>query len=1076
MGLGKTVQVASLLHGMLTAKRHRVALVVCPLSVIPAWSRELRIWAPSLRVVVLHGMTSSKLTKAMALAVRKGRTVCVTTYGQVRSQVGFFSCGQHSGKGYGVWENCVQMALSDEHKASRLKKLKRRVFSGCKSTGRSMYNFQYCCVVLDEGQAIKNHLSKIAIAARKIPSRQRLILTGTPIQNNLTELWSLFDFISQRDHEKSEDSIDLTEDMEFSNEGLNLGSLVDFNLRIANSIEVANQSDATEQELRAGKIASQALAVKIRPFLLRRTKAGVFGERAREKDKEGRKEVKAPQMTVPLSVVNSLTQIRVGNEEESNVCVDTSVNSTGVTRSTHSNSTSSHKPCRLSKKLDIVVWLPLSSVQREIYAAFLKSKQVKLALNKFNSPLVAINVLRKICCHPALLHGEGAKEIAELLHMQKDGDKNLSEKMGLNVATKCIGDWMNSENFNRNKYSYGVETSCKLQFLLSLLPRLKDEGHRTLVFTSTRIMLDIIEQAVTEAGLTSIRIDGEIVSQERQKRVQRFNDEGEGDVMLLTIGVGGVGLTLTAASRVVLFSPDWNPTRDQQAIDRCFRIGQSKNVTAYRLITCNTVEESVYRRAVWKTGISSAVMKSNFSKAWSTKDELKRLFTLENPSASEFCDKVSHLRHTKSTTCKSDTIQDEEDILAQIGDREEEMACELGAYGVSFHELVCREPSIASYESVHAETEMQGKHRRSRSEQQVFDAPLLAPTTPGKAKDDYDALMLRGKKNTKQVWRDNAKKGEISHPEDFLELEAEEMPEECFAEYTQEPERSDESEIHLLNTQSRDQSITTCKDANTLELFFGSDSLSPVFKTPREKRREACIHTPRQYFDGEEIGEMNDQGVCNSANFEESVPWANLPASHNAKTDSPSMDASIVGLAIASTPNNVNDSELEYSDDPFGLDSEEEGAISNPMAKDMIQTSMTLPDREDEDTGSQNVRNHSCSSSSEESNEDDDDTTEECWVSPVSRKLSKGLANVCNHHREVMQRMFPPEIICSTKCRCMLREAELSKYKNLLDQAGRAQTNQMKLLILLDALEICDDDPALHIQILKLAKIEKKGQ
>ena len=174
----------------------------------------------------------------------------------------------------------------------------------------------------------------------------------------------------------------------------------------------------------------------------------------------------------------------------------------------------------------------------------------------------------------------------------------LQEIHGNSTEILAAGDRALKDSLEATADASLLDTSCKLQFLLQLLPELRRQGHRTLVFTSTRIMLDLVEAAICKVGLSSVRIDGTVVSKERQRRVRQFNDGGVGDVMLLTIGVGGVGLTLTAASRVVLFSPDWNPTRDRQAIDRCFRIGQCKNVIAYRLVTCNTVEESVYRRCV----------------------------------------------------------------------------------------------------------------------------------------------------------------------------------------------------------------------------------------------------------------------------------------------------------------------------------------------------------------------------------------------------------------------------------------------------------------------------------------------
>lgn len=95
--------------------------------------------------------------------------------------------------------------------------------------------------------------------------------------------------------------------------------------------------------------------------------------------------------------------------------------------------------------------------------------------------------------------------------------------------------------------------------------------------------------------------------------IERFSRSPPGTVFLLTTKVGGLGLTLTAADRVVIFDPWWNPAVDSQAIDRAFRIGQDKDVVIYRLMTCGTIEEKIYRRQIFKTGVSQQVTEQNLN-------------------------------------------------------------------------------------------------------------------------------------------------------------------------------------------------------------------------------------------------------------------------------------------------------------------------------------------------------------------------------------------------------------------------------------------------------------------------------
>ena len=89
-----------------------------------------------------------------------------------------------------------------------------------------------------------------------------------------------------------------------------------------------------------------------------------------------------------------------------------------------------------------------------------------------------------------------------------------------------------------------------------------------------------------------MRIDGSSAEKFRQKAVDHFNDEKSGiDIMLLSTKAAGIGLTLTGANRAIIYDPSWNPAEDSQAVDRCYRIGQRKNVTVYRFISAGTVEE-----------------------------------------------------------------------------------------------------------------------------------------------------------------------------------------------------------------------------------------------------------------------------------------------------------------------------------------------------------------------------------------------------------------------------------------------------------------------------------------------------
>ena len=137
---------------------------------------------------------------------------------------------------------------------------------------------------------------------------------------------------------------------------------------------------------------------------------------------------------------------------------------------------------------------------------------------------------------------------------------------------------------------------------------------------------------LNDCNMRHFRLDGSVSCvEERRHLVAAFNEDMSVSICLLTTGVGGVGLTLTGADRVVVFDPSWNPCSDDQAVDRAYRIGQKKDVVVYRLMTCSTVEEKVYGRQVFKSGLAKMFMKKSSQERYISRDEMKALFTLEDP-------------------------------------------------------------------------------------------------------------------------------------------------------------------------------------------------------------------------------------------------------------------------------------------------------------------------------------------------------------------------------------------------------------------------------------------------------------
>ncbi|KAI8967388.1 SNF2 family N-terminal domain-containing protein [Mycotypha africana] len=150
--------------------------------------------------------------------------------------------------------------------------------------------------------------------------------------------------------------------------------------------------------------------------------------------------------------------------------------------------------------------------------------------------------------------------------------------------------------------------SGKLATLDKLLEKLKPEGHRCLIYFQMTRMIDLFEEYINYKQYKYLRLDGSSKISDRRDMVQDWQTRPEIFIFLLSTRAGGLGINLTAADTVIFYDSDWNPTVDQQAMDRAHRLGQTKQVTVYRLITKGTIEERILQRAKQKDEIQKVVI------------------------------------------------------------------------------------------------------------------------------------------------------------------------------------------------------------------------------------------------------------------------------------------------------------------------------------------------------------------------------------------------------------------------------------------------------------------------------------
>jgi SNF2 family DNA or RNA helicase len=243
----------------------------------------------------------------------------------------------------------------------------------------------------------------------------------------------------------------------------------------------------------------------------------------------------------------------------------------------------------LPDRTDIINLCELEDDQRSLYLDVLDECRQKV----FNeiasrgigrsqiSVLAALLRLRQVCCDPRLLKREGV-----------------------------------------------VAASAKLSALMSMIDEIVDEGHKILIFSQFVEMLTLIRAELEKANIVYEYLDGQTPAQDRLEKVNKFNADEKIPIFLISLKAGGTGLNLTGADYVIHYDPWWNPAVENQATDRAHRIGQTRHVFNYKLITRGTVEEKILALQRKKKELADLVIGGDESVAKElTKEDLEFLFS-----------------------------------------------------------------------------------------------------------------------------------------------------------------------------------------------------------------------------------------------------------------------------------------------------------------------------------------------------------------------------------------------------------------------------------------------------------------
>ncbi|XP_054482143.1 transcriptional regulator ATRX-like isoform X2 [Anoplopoma fimbria] len=580
MGLGKTLQVVTFLHTVLLSEnlKFKTALVVCPLNTILNWVSEFKKWQSNMK------KDQVKVTELATIKHPPER---------IRALQRWHRDGGVMIMGYEMFRILSQaQKIKDEEGKKELKSI--------------LVNPGPDFVVCDEGHILKNERSNISKSMNAIKTQRRVVLTGTPLQNNLNEYHCMVNFIKRN----------------------LLGSLGEFRNRFINPIQNGQCADSTSRDVRIMKKRAHVLHAMLVGCVQRR-------------DYSELTQFLPPKHEYVLAVRISPHQYKLYRYYLDHV--------TGM--GSNANTAKMRTGANLFKDFQVLsrIWthpwcLQLNYISKEKKGYFEKKNKIKAAaLWRREETTRAASGLRENEGKAAHTSDDSA---AVIVGVSTGAAAVEGEKATVSSRSQSQDEgWF--KNLLSEEDAKIMEHSGKMVLLFEILRMAEDLEDKVLVFSQSLISLNLIEDFLKashharhpssfKAGswiknIDYYRLDGSTNAMSRKKWADQFNNVSNvrGRLFLISTRAGSLGINLVAANRVIIFDASWNPSYDIQSIYRVYRFGQLKPVFVYRFLAQGTMEEKIYDRQVTKQSLSYRVVDQQQIERHFTFFELTELYIFE---------------------------------------------------------------------------------------------------------------------------------------------------------------------------------------------------------------------------------------------------------------------------------------------------------------------------------------------------------------------------------------------------------------------------------------------------------------